>query len=465
MTNEDDISPLRNLFRRKRYPMDERLPDGRSVDELLRAAQQSGDVNAPRVSFGSAALSAPQNQQAITRPRTFRDVLQQRLQQPTPQNPVPEAATQSDALPQAQPNVPFPDANAVRPRRAEPRDYIADDEAYLRSLEKNEGSFWKRLAAAGIRGAQAATHQDISPILTSREQEIADVTNRLGRGLTVAQKRAQIEQGEMVPVTLEDGSVVMAPRRSAGTLQSNQQRIHQQAKTSEDRVRHWNSMEKRDRTRSIISLYNSGALNDPALLEYAADELGLPGTMREKFIAGRMRGAIADDGTLLNVNAQTGTAAPVLNQQGQPQKSIQGTLEQGRNRRAAEAQAGQNQRAAMRGTSGTRGTSVDKAALRRAAKLVADIDDARGQMEDADKKGDAGAKARAQRKGEIAASELNALGAGYEAGRGEGGYPYYKQKGEQAMPTEDPKLRKYANQFFNGDIKAAQAAIEQQRKQ
>jgi hypothetical protein len=34
-------SSLRDIFRRKRQPLDERLPDGMSVDELLRQVQIS----------------------------------------------------------------------------------------------------------------------------------------------------------------------------------------------------------------------------------------------------------------------------------------------------------------------------------------------------------------------------------------------------------------------------------------
>jgi len=66
------------------------------------------------------------------------------------------------------------------------------------------------------------------------------------------------------------------------------------------------------------------------------------------------------------------------------------------------------------------------------------------------------------RDGNDAAVELNEkFGDLYEAGPGEGGWPYWKEKPRQ----EDPKIRAYADRFFGGDYDAAVQAIRKQRGQ
>lgn len=101
-----------------------------------------------------------------------------------------------------------------------------------------------------------------------------------------------------------------------------------------------------------------------------------------------------------------------------------------KNRQAAETRA----RIRREGT----GAKPDRVSQRRAAKLVSDIEYNRKAMAaaDANLAADPNSakfkeqRATAQADGERAATELNALNAGYEAGKGEKGYPYYKQRGE-----------------------------------
>jgi hypothetical protein len=75
------------------------------------------------------------------------------------------------------------------------------------------------------------------------------------------------------------------------------------------------------------------------------------------------------------------------------------------------------------------------------------------------------------------AQELNqAYGDLYEAGPGEGGWAYVKQRPQSAQPAlqtrpssgkiqpnEDPDVRAYANQYFKGDYNAAVQAIKKQK--
>lgn len=305
-----------------------------------------------------------------------------------------------------------------------------------------------------------------------RQWQLNQVGGELERDLELKKTQAQIDMGQMTPVTLDNGSEVMVPARSAGALQSQQQRIKQSGdvlterkRSNDQRKTRWDAMEKRDRMRNIIALYNSGGLNDPDLLEYAADQLALPGPLREKFIAGRMRDAFDQDGNLIQVNRQTNEVTPVLTPEGKPQGSIQGTLEQGRNRRAAASQAGQNQRAAARATGAAAKPKVDATAQRRAAQLTGVIESARKKLEAYDARTLAGERNETARKriadeAAAAITELNNLGAGYEAGMGQGGYPYHKKLGGPS----DLDQPIYGKPTGGRTIEGAIAAFEKSQK-
>ena len=179
---------IRDLFRRRRYPMDERLPDGASADDLLRVAQSSGDVNSGQ---GGAPLNQPVNALPVTRPR--RALVQQAvtppvappIAQPVPQQPVQQ--------PVAQPVPISADASmATRDRRTQPRDYVADDEAAYRTLLNQKDPFWKRAVIAGINAAQAGFGQQPTPIMTSRMRDMAKLQGNIGQDLKVGQEQARI---------------------------------------------------------------------------------------------------------------------------------------------------------------------------------------------------------------------------------------------------------------------------------
>lgn len=379
------------LRRRKRTAWDERMPDGRSVDDVLRGDRESSTLPMPQALRGGPDL-APS----------------------TPTQPQPSAIPSfRDAL--------------TRPRRAEPRDFVADNSAYLRGV-MNQPRTWKDKVVDIADVVNAVAGGKPRVLRTQRERDIERARDQLATDFELQKQSLS----QMVPVTLDNGQQVMVPAKQAGTLQSQQQRIKAQNDTiaerrrvNENRKKHWDAMDSRDRKRLIVSLYNTGGLNDPEMLEYAADQLGLPGNLREKFVAGQMRDAIDDEGNLIQVNRQTNEVTDI------GRKSYEITKEAGRERRATAAQSGANYRAGLRGTGAGAAPRPDRATARRAATLVGQIERARREMEAADAKGDNTRREQARLMGEQAASELNALEAGYEAGPGEKGYPYYK-KGAQS---------------------------------
>lgn len=429
MTPEDDLYPsngLRNIFRRRRQPWDETLPSGQTVDEAI------------------------QQQTQAARPRTMRDVLLQRTAQPTPQNPIPQAASQSDALPQQLPAPTTPTQGLPDSAFPQTRQRIADpitfDEQHLRELENKKEGFWRRLGAASIRAAQAATHQDISPVLTTKERDEARLQNQLGRDVTLAKARQGLEMNDLIPFQLPDGSWTQVPRKTAGTLANRQwyqkgQLSARKAQLDEYKSRHA-QMARHEAMQDAQRKYNSGlADGNDDLKDEMVKELGLPEGTR---LPDHNQGQVVTDanGNFQIVDRRTKTATPVTqpSETGTPQPvgSMTGTLERGRNQRAAAAQAGANQRAGMR-QGGQGRVSTDKTAQRRAALLSGQVENVRKELEAFDSRNvgpDASGKrppeveARRKRiadKAAAAITELNNLGAGYEAGIGEGGYPYTKQ--------------------------------------
>ena len=90
-------SSIRDIFRpRRRYPLDERTPDGRSVGELVQAVTQQ-----------------QMPQQVAQQPVT--PTVQAPMPAQRPVAPVQQAIPRNDS------------PTATRDRRTEPRDYIADD--------------------------------------------------------------------------------------------------------------------------------------------------------------------------------------------------------------------------------------------------------------------------------------------------------------------------------------------------
>lgn len=423
----------------------ERPIDAIRREDMQRAAIGLGDPVMPGSATFAAntELAGPDRRLNLdyvptgerTRPRRVNDAPIEELVAPAPQSPFKQAFNRKPSVAPEQEGFgssgePF----GARPRRTQLRDYVADDAQYLRDLQTQPRN-WKDKVVDVIDAVSTGFGNKPRTTMTKRERQIAEAEQRLGTGLTVGQKQNAIQAGQMIPVTLEDGTVVEVPARSAGNLQSQQQRLRQLAdqalerkRVNSARIERWERMEARDRKRLLADLYKSGGTNDPEQLEYIADQLGIPGALRPKFIQGQMRDAVDADGNLIQINRQTQEVLPT------GEKSYETTKEAGRDRRFNTGQANTDRRAAARGT-GARGASTDKTANRRAAVLIGQIDRARSEMEMADQKGDKASRETARMIGEQAASELNALGVGYEAGRGEGGYPYYKKSAGQTTPA------------------------------
>ena len=381
---------------------------------------RSSDVIGSVGSVPSAQAPQPIAPQDAVRPRSFRDALQQRMAQPP--SPAPQAGTVdlgqgSTYTPQG--------TGTSRDRRTEPRDYAADDEAYLRDLQKQKGPFWKRLAAASIRAGQAASGQEISPLLTSQERDVAQAQQQLGQDLTLGRAQAQ-------------GQILK--NRQA---QQDEREVNN-ALTQYNRLEHFDpddpadagfaqyfrdrglTLPKKDKYHRPIASWVNGRL---ILTDNKGTRQALEDNDPNRPLVDT--GRVPNEAGLTPSQQSTVTTATANRNATNTRSANQIAAA---NQRAAQAQAGQNQRAGMR-ASGTRGVSVDRVTDRRAKQLAGQIDAARLQMQRADERGNKTEKLKAQSAGEKAAMELNALDAGYEAGPGEGGYPYYKPKGQATQPA------------------------------
>lgn len=122
--------------------------------------------------------------------------------------------------------------SSTRDRRAQPRDYIADDTQYLRDLN-NQPRTWKDKGVDAIRALNSALGSNPKAFTpTARERQIGETEQRIGQGLEIAQKQAQISNAGMVPVQTADGRTIMIPRAKVGdwethrrTADQNQQKI------------------------------------------------------------------------------------------------------------------------------------------------------------------------------------------------------------------------------------------------
>lgn len=138
---------------------------------------------------GSGQTLTPTNQDTITRPRrvgessTFRDALA-RESASTSRPPADESFGSSGE--------PF---RPTRERRTQPRDSIADDEAYLRDLE-NQPRNWKDKTVDVIRALNTHFNGPSASPPTKREREIAKAQQRLGIDLEVGQRQAQIRNDQ-----------------------------------------------------------------------------------------------------------------------------------------------------------------------------------------------------------------------------------------------------------------------------
>jgi hypothetical protein len=248
----------------------------------------------------------------------------------------PQQPTMADRyMATAQPVEPnAPTANTVNPfqqRLMSGRQRIANptefDTQHLRDLESQKDPRWERIlnaAAAGVTSA-AQGGAPIKAIPTRRERDIGRVEKQIGRDIALDRNRIMTEQGQLVPFTLPDGSTTMVPAKTVGSLASRQQsKLTDQAdrrRMNDEHVGRWHQMARNERAKQILDEYKTGGLNgNPELLDQASRELGLAGTLKDKFIAGQFRGDIDGNGNLIEVNQQTGTATPItqLTQPPQP---------------------------------------------------------------------------------------------------------------------------------------------------
>jgi len=239
-------------------------------------------------------------------------------------------------------------------------------------------------------------------------------------------------------------------------------------------------MGKHEAARDAQALYNSGAADDDDdLRDEIVRRMGLPaGTHLPPHTQGQIK--TDENGNFILVNPRSGAiTTPAVPTEGTPKPvgSFAKTQLGAANTRAANAQAGANYRAGLRGTG--RGPAPDRATARKAAELVGRIETARKAMEQADialgaNPKDTAAKqtrANAQQAGEGWAAQLNALDAGYEAGAGEKGFPYYKQRGggasaaPQGGRTIDGAVKAFTKRFDRAptadEVARMKAALEQ----
>jgi hypothetical protein len=215
---------------------------------------------------------APVDQTVATRPRSVMNNVRNAVSQP-----------QHQVAPQQVQQAPTPtlDTGATRDRRTQPRDYIADDEAALRQLQNQKDPFWKRAVIAGINAGQAGFGYQPTPIQTGRMRDMAKLQGQLGSEIKTSEARQKIEQGDLVPFQLPDGTWSVAPRKNIGGLQSRQQIATQGQSIRKQQLEEYKGrhaqMAKHEAMQDAQRKYNSGiADGNDDLKEEMARELGLP---------------------------------------------------------------------------------------------------------------------------------------------------------------------------------------------
>lgn len=309
-------------------------------DQLRALGGQVMDTPNPQV-------LTPQNQQAITRPRTvsqlppqatasIRDMMARQAQQPIGQpntaiNDAPQPMRQMQQTMNLPDETPFGSSGEPfrtdRPRRVEQRDTVADDDAYLRDVESGvKHGGWKAKVLQGLENLNQQFN-DKPRGRTLREMQIAQGQGMLGRDMAVEKSRTASELSSLTPVQLEDGSTVMVPRRGAGKLASDQQRIGQMDAATKVRIDGLKSLDKRRRVQSAIQIYNSGGANNPATLSALSQALELPADLQAKFNAGEVVPQVDANGGVQLINKRDGSVVDT------GVTSYETTKESGRNTR------------------------------------------------------------------------------------------------------------------------------------
>lgn len=292
------------------------------------ALHDAGDPSGQRVPNPVLSTLSNSDRAAITRPRRvlptdqaiaaatprMRDMLAK--QQPLVANTVPNVTPTPmremqqpfdlppDTTPFGSSGEPF---QADRPRRTQMRDFIADDAQYLRDLEAQPRN-WKDKTVDAVRGL----NQHFNPnsgqgMPTKREREIIRAQGGLARSMAMEKQQTDAALKGLVPVQLEDGTVVMSPARTAGTLASQQQGIRRGNETLTARKARWKQMGEHERVQDALRVYNSGGANDPETLKAISETLKLPATLQAKFNAGEVVPQVDNNGKLQLVNKRDGS--------------------------------------------------------------------------------------------------------------------------------------------------------------
>jgi len=200
----------------------------------------------------------------------------------------------------------LPPVSMSRDRRAEPRDYVADDSQYLRDLETKPRT-WKDKGIDALRGVNQALGSNPNVFTpTRREREELKARGMLGQDIAIQREQTAQQMAQMVPIYDADGKIVgTAPRRTAANTQL---RATQIGNTVEDR-RKGNLLKEMNGVRDFDPA-------DPANADYVkryTEEFGTPPLKRT---SGSLY--VLDKGTDANGNAtynviqkDTGTATAV----------------------------------------------------------------------------------------------------------------------------------------------------------
>lgn len=315
----------------------------------------------------------------------------------------------------------------------------------------------------GIAGLLASIFKPSSKNAMRRNVERGPANAEVAHQLKIAGEQARLKQSEVNPYLREIG------------LNQGQQRIdNTRAKMDQDRLL--------AHKRALASIFNSYPEFDPddpknAAIVAAMNAVGLPVTKKSRGSLLQLVQGTDESGnaTFSIVHKSTGTAEKVTGE-GLPAKTEQQLGREAAATRQRYAQGEINKRnaanLAARGTSSkTKGLTPAQVQARKdkASGLVARIKSARTEAERLQKQANEnpqykafyeGERDKVLQKGNEAATELNEkYGDDYEAGPGEGNYPYYKAR------ERDPKVQKYADEYFGGNYGAAQEAIRKQRGQ
>jgi hypothetical protein len=268
----------------------------------------------------------PQNQQAITRPRTvtspaaasMRDMITRQSESPVQRpdmnpeaNPLPMRQMQPEMNPLpmrpfsmngqnvAGEDAPFGSSGEPfspdRPRRTQMRDFIADDEAFLRDVEQQPRN-WRDKTVDAIRALNTNFNGagQVSPP-TKRERELARAQSTLGRDVTLRDKSTA--------AAAREANILAAEER----LKQGDRRLDLSADTLKARTERWKTMGRNERRKDALAIYNSGGANDPETLSAISDALDLPADLKPKFVAGEIVAQPDATGEVQLINKRDGS--------------------------------------------------------------------------------------------------------------------------------------------------------------